>query len=144
MVAFNDKLYVIGGCDGSYAFNNIWEGKFDSQKNEISWVDTGLRLQKKRRMHFSFVISDQIIILGGCYGDDFVEIIDGNRLIQGPRVPFELMTVNNQAVLDRRNRIIITSNEYGLFIYDHQNGSFKHFPNFILREKRYFFAAILQ
>ena len=144
LAAFNDKLYVIGGFDSSYVFNNIWEGTFDSQENKIIWVETGLRLQKERRRPFSFVISNQIIIFGGCYGDDFVEIIDGNKLKQGPKVPFELMTVNNQAVLDRRNRIIITSNEYGLVIYDHQKGSFKHFPNFTLREKRYFFAAILQ
>ena len=105
----------------------------------------GSRLQKKRCTHFSFVISNQIIIFGGLgVGDDFVEIIEGNEVKQGPKVPFQLETFDAQAVLDRKNRVIIISNKYGLLVYDHQNRSFQHFSDLKLREERYSYAAILQ
>ena len=147
LVTHNNKLFLIGGFDGSNNIDTIWEGSFDQLSNKISWVEMGLRLQKKRFRHFSFVISSQIIIFGGeIVGDDFVEIIEINRLIQGPKVPFKLDTSNDQAVLDRKNRIIITSYRYGLIVYDHLAGTFKIFRNykFKLREVRRYYAAILQ
>ena len=78
LVTLKDKLYVIGGYDGyPNSFNTIWEGSFDKENNKITWVETGLRLQKKRSRHFSFVISNQIITFGGSdVDDDFVEIIE--------------------------------------------------------------------
>ena len=143
LVTLNDKLYLIGGYDGSNFLDTIWEGSFD-KLNKITWVEMGLRLQKKRSKHFSFVISNQIIIFGGYkVGDDFVEIIENNTLKQGPKVPFYLNTISDQAVLDRKNRIIITSSS-GLIVYDHQAGTFQSFPNFKLREERKEYAAILQ
>ena len=91
-----------------------------------------LRLQKKRSRHFSFVISHQIIIFGGCNGDDdeeedFVEIIEGSILKQGPKVPFKLSTINDRVVLDRTNRFIIISKEYGLIVYDYEKGTFNNY-----------------
>ena len=93
------------------------------------------------------MISNQIITFGGRnVEDDFVEIIENNQLKQGPKVPFKLSTWNDQAVLDRKDRIIITSYRYGLIVYDHLAGTFKFFRNykFKLREVRRYYAAILQ
>ena len=105
----------------------------------------GLRLQKKRSRHFSFVISNQIITFGGFgEGEDVVEILEENQLKQGPKVPFELNTEYDQAVLDRKTRIIITSKNHGLIIYDHQAGTFTNYDNFKLKEERVGYAAILQ
>ena len=105
----------------------------------------GLRLQKKRYHHFSFVISNKIIIFGGKYlDDDFVEIIENNTLKQGPKVPFRLNTEKDQAVFDRKNRIIITSKNHGLIVYDHQAESFKNHDNLKLNEERVGYVAILQ
>ena len=91
----------------------------------------GLRLQKSRSCHFSFVISNQIIIFGGEFAgaNDVVEIIEGNELKQGPKVPFQLDTVSDQAILDRQNRIVIISNKHGLILYDHQNELLTLFPD---------------
>ena len=149
MVTLNDKLFVIGGSvpaiGGSDRLDTIWEGAFDVQENRISWVELGLRLQKTRSMHFSFVISNQIIIFGGRGdGEDFVEIIFGNELKRGPKVPVNLDTVFDQAVLDRENRIIIVSRNHGLIVYDHQHQFFQHFPNLKPKDKRIQHATILQ
>ena len=98
----------------------------------------------KRYRHFSFVISNQIIIFGGCSGEDVVEIVEENQLKQGPKVPFKLNTYYDQAVLDRKNRIIITSKNHGLIVYDHQAETFTNYDNFKLKEERVGYAAILQ
>ena len=157
MVTLNDKLFVIGGSvaaiGGTNDLDTIWIGTFDVQENYISWVEMGLRLQNKRSGHFSFVISNQIIIFGGCKGhnpqspygggEDFVEIIFGNEIERGPKVPVDLNTDIDQAVLDRKNRIIILSRGHGLIVYDHQHRSFQHFPNFTLKEQRMNYASIL-
>ena len=137
---------MIGGEDDSRnALDTIWEGSLDEENNKITWVEMGLRLQKKRYRHFSFVISNQIIIFGGeDVDDDFVEIIENNTLKQGPKVPFKLDTDDAQAVLDRQHRVIITSKYHGLIIYDHRAGTFQNFPSFRLREERDYYAAILQ
>ena len=145
LVTFNDKLFMIGGHDYSKSLDTIWEGSFDRVSNEITWVEMGLRLQKKRFRHFSFVISNQIITFGGLgVNDDYVEIIENNGLKQGPKVPFKLNTYSDQAVLDRKNRIIITSKDHGLIVYDHQTGTFTNYDNFKIREYRERYAAILQ
>ena len=146
LVTFNDKLYLIGG-NGN--LDTIWEGSFDKLSNTVTWVKLGLRLQKKRERHFSFVISNQIISFGGRYygedyGEDFIEILEEKELKQGPKLPCRLDNYYDQAVLDRKNRIIITSEKHGLIIYDHEVGKFQSFPNFKLREVRTRYAAILQ
>ena len=158
MVTLNNELFVIGGSveaiGGTNDLDTIWIGTFDVQENKISWVEMGLRLQKRRSGHFSFVISNQIIIFGGCgggfdsrtpygVGEDFVEIIFGNEIERGPKVPVDLNTDIDQAVLDRKNRIIILSRGHGLIVYDHQHRSFQHFPNFTLKDKRMYYASIL-
>ena len=146
LVTFNNKLYLIGGSDGSNMLDTIWEGILDLG-SKISWVESGFRLQSKRTRHFSFVISNQIVIFGGrglggeC--DDVVEIIEGNELKQGPKVPFRLHAFSDQVVLDRKNRIIITSNKRGLIVYNHQEGTFRKFP-LILTQKQQGSVVILQ
>ena len=91
------------------------------------------------------MISNQIIIFGGLdIEDDVVEIIEGDELKQGPTVPFTLYSWDDQAVLDRKNRIIITSAEAGLIVYDHQKGTFTPYDNLKIREERIRYAAILQ
>ena len=145
MVTLDNKLYLIGGWDGSNMLDTIWIGTLDSKDYEINWVQMELRLQKKRHAHFSFVISNQIIIFGGLdIEDDVVEIIEGDELKQGPTVPFTLYSWDDQAVLDRKNRIIITSAGYGLIIYEHQEGTFTPYNNLKIREERTRYAAILQ
>ena len=168
LVTYNNKLYLIGGIYNDWDIlessdssdisliwsenqrsvitsNKIWEGIFDSQKNEISWVEMGFSLQKKRCSHFSFVISNEIIVLGGeDLQKDRVEIIQGNKIRRGTKVPFQLNTVYDQAILDRKNRIIITSNNHGLIVYDHNQGTFTNYDNFKLREERGGYAAVLQ
>ena len=105
----------------------------------------GVEIAKEKVRALFFVISNQIIIFGGNnVDDDFVEIIENNTLKHGPKVPFELSTRFDQAVLDRKNRIIITSNRYGFIVYDHQAGNFTNHDNFKLREERYGCAVILQ
>ena len=143
LVTFNNKLYLIGGFDGS-TLDTIWEGSFDKLSNTITWVKMGLRLQKKRSKHFSFVISNQIIIFGGSDGEDFIDILEENQLKQGPKVSFKLNAINDQAVFDRKNRIIITSKDHGLIVYDHQERTFTNYDNFKLKENRDTYAAILQ
>ena len=146
LVTFKNKLYLIGGEDyWGNDLDTIWEGSFDKPSNKISWVKMELGLQKKRTNHFSFVISNQIITFGGFnVDDDFVEIFENNKLKQGPKVAFKLSTVNDQAVLDRKNRIIITSRNHGLIVYDHQEGTFTNYNDFKLKEDRRYYAAILQ
>ena len=145
VVTCDKKLYLIGGdyegqvydlssChvyDYEGISDKVWEGIVDLETNKVTWVKI-LRLQKKRSRHFSFVISNQIIIFGGRNGDndeeeDFVEIIEGSKLKQGPKVPFKLSTVNDKVVLDRTNRIIIISKGYGLIVYDHEKGTFNNY-----------------
>ena len=143
LIPFEHKLYLIGG-NTLTNFDTIWEGLFNSKTSTVNWVEK-YRLQRKRQRHFSFVILNQLIIFGGYnVEDDVVEIIEGNELKQGPKVPFKLDTDDAQAVLDRQNRVIITSKYYGLIIYDHRAGSFQNFPSFRLREERDYYAAILQ
>ena len=146
MVTFKNKLYLIGGYyQGSGRSNKIWQGHFDKLADTISWVEMGLRLQKKRAGHFSFVISNQIIIFGGYNeDDDVVEIIEENELKQGTTVPFRLRNDYDQAVLDRNNRIIITSKDQGLIIYDPQAETFTPYNNFKLKEYRKEHITILQ
>ena len=130
---------------GSGNWDKIRVGTFNKNDSKITWVKMGLRLQKKRDMHFSFVISNQIITFGGEYvDDDFVEIIENNTLKQGPKVPFKLNTLYDQAVLDRKNRIIIISKDHGIIVYDHHARTFTNYNNFKLREYRMNYAAILQ
>ena len=135
---------MIGGRDDRFnELDTIWEGRFD-KLNKISWVEMGLILQKKRSFHFSFLISNQIITFGGIVeGEDVVEILVENQLKQGPKVPFELNTVYDQAVLDRKNRIIITSRCHGLIVYNHQEGTFTKYDDFTIREERRAYASIL-
>ena len=146
MVTCNDRLYLIGGdYDGSGQSDKIWEGTLISNPFKIIWKELGFRLQKKRKGHFSFVISNTIIIFGGRnILDDFVEIIEDNKLRQGARVPFELNTFNDPAVLDRKNRVIITSKKYGLIVYDHQNEFIQDHPNVKLRKEQNRFATVIQ
>ena len=71
LVTFKSKLYLIGGyyqgssISAGGRSNKTWQGYFDKLDYKIIWVEMGLRLQKKRAGHFSFVISNQIIIFLG-------------------------------------------------------------------------------
>ena len=120
-------------------------GTYDKLANKISWEEMGLRLQKKRERHFSIVISNRIIILGGYVdGEDIVEILEGNELKQGPNIPFKLNSNVDQVVVDRKRRIIIISKDHGVIVYDHTKRKFTPYDNLKLRELRYNYAAILQ
>ena len=140
----NYKLYVIGGLyESSGSSDKVWEGNTDCKVSRIIWKEMEFRLQRRRHSHFSFVISNKIIIFGGC-DDDVMEIIEDGRLIQGSRIPFKLDTECDQAVLYQNHCIIITSRDYGLIIYNHIKGTMKGYPNYKLKEDRQHYAAILQ
>ena len=149
LVTCNNKLYLIGGYNN---WESIWEGRLDCIRNEITWTLMEIKLQKKRIMHFSFVISNKIIVFGGgpfhgsVYDDnDVVEIIEGTDIKEGPNLKFRLSSDSDQAVLDtKRKRILITSKNHGLITYDYERGIFEQYPEIKLREKRTFYGAILQ
>ena len=147
LVTLNKKLYLIGGdLEGTGRCDLIWEGCMDTKTNIIEWKKMGIHLKHKRSCHFSFVISNSIIIYGGSdVEDDVVEIIQGDIIKSGPPCPFGLSSFNDQAILDRCGRIIITSNTYDCFIlYDYENGTFKHYPNAKLLDNRNFYVALVQ
>ena len=111
-----------------------------------------ITLKKKRNLHFSFVISNKIIVFGraSLYGDfydnnDVVEIIEGTDIKKGPNLKFRFDADSDQAVLDtKRKRILITSQNHGLITYDYERGIFEQYPDIKLREKRTCYGAILQ
>ena len=75
--------------------------------------------------------------------DDRIEIWDGREWKLGPQFSFKVSTANAQAVVDRKNRIILTTNNYGIIVYDPTQGVIKHYPQFKLRERRERFSALL-
>ena len=75
--------------------------------------------------------------------DDMMEIWDGREWKLGPKFPFNVSTRNAQAVVDRKNRIILTTNNYGVIVYDPIQGVIKDYPQFKLREGRAWFSALL-
>ena len=147
LVSLHGKLFLIGGdLEGSGRCDSIWEGCIDTKTNIIEWKEMEIRLKHKRSCHFSFVISNSIIIFGGSdVENDVVEIIQGDIIKSGAPSPFGLSSFNDQAVLDRSGRIIITSNTYDCFIlYDYQNETFTHYPNAKLLDNRNFYVALVQ
>ena len=94
-------------------------------------------MQKKRFQHFSIVVDDNIYVFGGSGIDnDVVEIYDGREWKVGPEFSFSLSTLNAQAVVDRKKRIIVTTNKYGIIIYDPIQGTITSHESHKLREAR--------
>ena len=147
LVTLNEKLFLIGGdLEDTGRCDLIWQGCVDTKTNTIEWNEMGIHLKNKRSCHFSFVISDSIIVFGGSdVDDDVVEIIQGDIIKSGPPSPSGLSSFKDQAVLDRSGRIIITSNTYDCFIlYDYQNETFTHYPNAKPLDNRNFYVALVQ
>ena len=155
VVTFDEKLYLLGGYYiDTKSSDMIWKGRFDSKTNKIEWTEMPYRLHNKRYDHFSFVISDRIITFGG-FGDkddlhdDVVEVIEGDELKIGDQVPFMLSTRDAQAVTDIMGRIIITSEPYGVIVYDVEAGTFKTYGDGFLHNsargfrKKYFVSLLL-
>ena len=132
--------------EGTGRCDSIWEGCIDTKTNMIEWKEMEIRLKHKRSCHFSFVISNSIIIFGGSdVENDVVEIIQEDIIKSGTPSPFGLSSFNDQAILDRSGRIIITSNTYDCFIiYDFQNETFTSYPNAKLLDTRSFYVALIQ
>ena len=136
---------MIGGdVEGSGRSNNVWEGTLES-KNKITWEPMS-PMQKKRYRHFSIVVDDNIYVFGGNDIDnDVVEVYDGREWKLGPEFSFSLSTENAQAVVDRKKRIIVTTNNYGIVIYDPIQGTITSHENHKLREERKWgYVALLQ
>ena len=84
-------------------------------------------MDMEREEHFSILVGKELHVFGGSVnGEDQIEIFDGRSWKLGPLLPFELTTYNAQAVIDCRNRIIITTKE-GIVIYDVVNETVRQF-----------------
>ena len=155
LVTLDEKLFLIGGYySGSKSSDIVWKGDFDNKTNKIQWQRMAYKMHKQRYDHFSFVISNKILTFGG-FGDkddlhdDFVEIIEGEELKIGDQVPFMLSTRDAQAVIDTMGRIIITSEPYGVIVYDVEAGTFKIYGDGFLHNsargfrKKYFISLLL-
>ena len=110
-------------------------------------------MKYKRYRHFLFSFQNKVIVFGGNSSisnneNDRVEYLDGDSWKLGPRVPFNFNPPGNhqeaQSVLDKHGRITIISKKHGLITYDIQKETFKHYPEFKLREARKSFTALLQ
>ena len=142
LTSFKGKIIMIGGLvEGSDRSINVWEGTLES-KNKITWEPMS-PMQKKRSSHFSIVVDDNIYVFGGS-GNDVVEVYDGREWKLGPELSFSLSNENAQAVVDRKKRIILTTNNYGIVIYDPIQGTIKSHPTHTLKEKRKSYSALLQ
>ena len=103
----------------------------------------------ERSSHFLFSFQNKVIVFGGNQSlsdndQDRLEYLHDGSWKIGPRVPFNFNTWYAQSVLDRQGRIIIISNDHGLIIFNIQNETFKHYPDYKLREPRTNFTALLQ
>merc|ERR1739848_934612 len=99
--------------------------------------------------HFFFSFQNKVIVFGGNCSlrdneQDRLEYLVDVKWELGARAPFDFDTRDAQSVLDRQGRIIIISNKHGLITYNIQNETFKHYPDYKLREPRRCFTALLQ
>ena len=152
LTRFKDKMILIGGyyyisADVVSGGNKVWEGTLQS-RNEILWEPMP-SMQKKRSNHFSIAVDDNIYVFGG--EDDrvnsLVEVFDGREWKQGPEFSFSLNAWYSgyaNVVVDKKKRIIITTNKHGIVIYDPIKGTIKPNVTFKLREYREHYAALLQ
>lgn len=151
MTHFGNKLILIGGYTDYLPTKRVWEGTLDTEHkryrtvHKITWKEIP-SMAKERSYHFSFAVDDKIYVVGGDdIGDDFIEIFDGREWKEGPRLSFsDVSTKYAQAVFDRKKRIIITTNDHGIIVYDPIQGVIKNYPNFKLREERRQYMALLQ
>ena len=142
LTPFKGKIILIGGYVEGSISNKIWEGTLES-KHDIKWKPMS-PMQKGRGNHFSVVVDDNIYVFGGLgSGNVLCEVFDGREWKLGPSFSFSLSTWNAQVVVDRKKRIIITTNEHGIVIYDHIKATIVSNTEYKLKEKRYGFAALL-
>ena len=148
-VEYQNKIIICGGQSNRDISNRAWEGQL-SPANQFVWNEIG-NMNYKRCGHFLFSFQNKIIVFGGNISlrdneqDRLEYLVDGSWEL-GPRVPFNfnIRPQDAQSVIDRQGRIIIISNEHGLITYDIQNETFKHYPDYKLREPRTGFTALLQ
>ena len=57
---FNDKLWVIGGHDGSNRFNEVWYSK-----DGVDWTEAATPNWSSRRTHVTIVFDGKLWVLGG-------------------------------------------------------------------------------
>ena len=157
-VEHQNKIILCGGyldndaiCGYSNNSNRAWEGQL-SPTNQFVWKEIG-EMNYKRRDHFLFSFQNKVIVFGGNKSlrdnkQDQLEYLHDGKWELGPRVPFNLNSEypygDAQSVLDRQGRITIISNEHGLIIFDIEKETFKHYPDYKLREHRECFTALLR
>ena len=138
----NGKILLMGGNTGnkgkSGRCNDVWEGiphtnrgqstmalersfHFDSK---IIWKPVEM-MNVKRDEHFAISTDTAVYVFGGNSNEqNHIEIFDGHQWELGPKLPSELSTYNAQAVVDKSNRIIITTKD-GIIVYDTREGTVK-------------------
>ena len=112
-----------GATGSSIKSNKDTDGSLEYDENyKIKWKKLN-SMEIEREEHFSILVGKELHVFGGAVnGEDQIEIFDGRSWKLGPLIPFELSTYNAQAVVDCRNRIIITTKE-GIVIYDVLNAT---------------------
>jgi hypothetical protein len=143
LTTFKGKMIFIGGLVGGSVSNKVWKGTFKSKK-EITWAPMP-SMKRARLGHFCIVVDDKIYVIGGEYsGNASVEVFDGIKWKEGPSFSISLNTHNANAVLDRKKRIVLTTNEHGIVTYHPIKKSIEQAPTFKLKEERQWYSALLQ
>ena len=102
-------------------------------------------MRNERRWHFSLSVDEKIYVFGGFIVErNVIEIFDGREWSIGPTFPFFVLSYEAQAVVDRKQRIIIITSYHGIIVYDPIQGVIKDYPDLQLRETRKYFSALLQ
>ena len=101
--------------------NRVWEGSWVGQlraETKITWKQAP-SLKFKRWDFFSVVVDDRLYVFGGASdGLDRIDIYDGSKWESGQTFNMMLSTKNAQAVVDKRKRIIVTTNFNGIVVYN--------------------------
>lgn len=115
LVAFNNKLYLLGGESSSGIVNTVW-----TSVDGFSWNKESTPLWESRSGHAATVYDNKIYIAGGAYNDgdserrDVWSSEDGITWIQETSV----------AQWTGRNDFTLSATSYGLFLVGGNDGSF--------------------
>lgn len=151
LTSFKRKIILIGGFNGNRDVNEVWEGMLEEERNIFGIIEDSIDWKKcesmrfRRSRHFSMILNSKIAVLGGIDRKDCpMEYFDGSHWTFGPKVPFDITTLNAQCIVDRMGRVLILSKDDGLIVFDSKQETFKKYEKFGLREKRISFSALLQ
>ena len=140
-----DSYKDVSSVNGSDEITNrVWEGSWEGQlqpESDIIWQAVQ-PLKFKRSDFFSVVVEDNLYILGGVSdGLDRIDIYDGTHWKSGPILNKMLSTKNSQVVVDKRKRIIITTNFNEIVVYNTKTEKIEICEENSLLDKRQWYSA---